>query len=120
MLTGRVQITQHAAERYVKRIDGSLSSREAMALLEQLAPTAAPLKKKTIMGQEQWKLEHPFPCVLVVKRDGGATPPVVVTVWDAPPAEEDEQGEVDRIVALQAFETRAHKPRRVRTRTRVR
>lgn len=114
MLTGRVQITAHAADRYVKRVDPSLTQEEAMQLLENLAPTAAPLRERTIMGQEQWKIEHPFPCVLVVKRDPGADSlPVVVTVFEGK-ASEKRDDSIEQMVALQAFESRARKPRRAR------
>jgi hypothetical protein len=115
MLTGRITITQHAADRYVKRIDRSLTQEKAMQLLAFLAPTAAPLRERTIMGQEQWKIEAPFPCVLVVKRDKGiGAIPVVVTVFDAPQGGDAEPDEIDRIVNLQALECRAKKPVRSR------
>lgn len=122
MLNGRIEITDHAAERYVKRVDRTLCTDEAKKLLAKLAPTAAPLREKTIMGQEQWRIEHPFPCVLVVKRDrGSGAVPVVVTVFEAFPNEvQDEDAIDDRMVALQAAECRAHKPRRVRDHTRRR
>lgn len=114
MLTGRVQITQHAADRYVKRVDGSLTLHQAKQLLETIALTAAPLREKTIMGQEQWKIEHPFPCVLVVKRDPGAgSLPIVVTVFEAAPGNAQDDA-IERLVALQASRSRAKKPRRAR------
>lgn len=84
MSGARFVITHHAAERYVERIEPSLSFSEAKGALERRCPDAARLKGRTLLGHEQWKLGKPHPCVLVVKRDSGATRPIVVTVLDVP------------------------------------
>lgn len=115
MLT-RVQITGHAAERYVKRIDETLTVTEALALLEHLAPTATPLRQRTILGQEQWQLHEPKPCVLVVKRDDGYGGAVVVTVLDAPAVPDGEEDPHEGIIQAQLLERR--KSRRSRSRRR--
>lgn len=84
MLTGSIEITQHAAEQYIRRIDRTRSLTEAHELLTKHAPHAAPLKIKTPKGDEQWQLDEPCACILVIKRDdrsrGGAR--VVVTVLE--------------------------------------
>lgn len=116
MLTTRVQITDHAAQRYVDRIDRTMPIEQARKLLEELAPTAAPLKKKTLMGQDQWKLEHPVPCVLVVKWDNDfnlGRVAVVVTVMDlpsAPSGTESDEERAMRIADAQVIQARRRKP----------
>jgi hypothetical protein len=126
MLIGRVHITHHAAEQYRKRIDDSLSLDATMQLLHDIAPTAGPLKGKTPAGQEQWRIEEPHPCVLVVKRDrGNASVAVVVTVLEAPIQaatgdDIDDASLLELVIAQQAMASRQSKPRRVRNRTRCR
>jgi hypothetical protein len=38
-------------------------------LLTERAAFAAHLKDKTPLGHEQWRIDEPHPCVLVIKRD---------------------------------------------------
>ncbi len=77
-----IAITHHAVDRFVERFAPEMSHDEARAHLEAKAPGAARLATRTVLGQEQWKIEGPA-CVLVVKRDrGGAA--VVVTVLPDP------------------------------------
>jgi hypothetical protein len=46
-----------------------MSESEAGRFLEEKAATAAHLKERTILGQQQWQIEDPH-CVLVMKQDG--------------------------------------------------
>lgn len=77
-----VAVTHHAVDRFVERFAPEMSHDEARAHLEAKAAGAARLSTRTMLGQEQWKIEGPA-CVLVVKRDRGG-PPVVVTVLPDP------------------------------------
>lgn len=115
MLT-RVQITDYAATQYARRIDETLTVVEARTLLEHIARVAVPLRQKTILGQEQWQLHEPKPCVLVVKRDSDCGRPVVVTVHDAPVVSDAEQDPHEGIIQAQLLERR--KSRRSRSRRR--
>lgn len=124
MLTpDRIQITRHAADKYRARIDDSLSVDDAFKLLTTSASSAAPLKTKTPAGDEQWRLDVPRPCILVIRRDGNhRSLAVVVTVLQVPDAIVD--GDFDdpdeQRLAQEAFASRRMKPRRFRTRTRAR
>lgn len=88
MLTGPIEITQHACEQYIRRVDRTLSLSQAHELLTKHVPFAAPLKVKTPKGDEQWRLDEPCACILVIKRDerdarrGNAGARVVVTVLE--------------------------------------
>jgi hypothetical protein len=42
---------------------------EVVSLLTERAACAAHLKDKTLLGHEQWRIDEPHPCVLVIKRD---------------------------------------------------
>jgi hypothetical protein len=63
----RMMITQHAAERYRKRIDPSASIPEAFAALETAAERARPERQKTRQGHALYCCDDP-PVKLVVKR----------------------------------------------------
>ena len=67
--TDRIRITTHAAEQYRKRIDRMIPMNEVVSLLTERAACAAHLKDKTLLGHEQWRIDEPYPCVLVIKRD---------------------------------------------------
>lgn len=86
MLTpDRIQITRHAADKYRARNDDSLSVDDAFKLLTTNASSAAPLKTKTPAGDEQWRLETPRPCILVIRRDNNhRSIAVIVTVLKVP------------------------------------
>lgn len=124
MLTpDRIQITRHAADKYRARIDKALTTDEAFEVLTNHAPSTAPLKAKTPAGDEQWRLETPRPCILVIRRDNNhRSIAVIVTVLKVPDAivdgdciDPDEQR-----LAQEAYAARRMKPRRQRTRTRAR
>lgn len=119
VLTGPIEITQHACEQYVRRIDRTLSLTEAHDLLTQHAPHAAPMKHRTPKGDEQWRLDEPCSCILVIKRDdksrGGAR--VVVTVLEIRDVMPDEY-EYGHAPTLSIPRTR--KERRARKRMRMR
>lgn len=124
MLTpDRIQITRHAADKYRARIDDSLSVDDAFKLLTTNASSAAPLKTKTPAGDEQWRLEAPRPCILVIRRDNNhRSIAVVVTVLKVPDVlvngdciDPDEQRLAQEVCAA-----RRMKPRRMRSRTRTR
>ena len=86
----RMMITQHAAERYRKRIDPSASIPEAFAVLELAADRARPERQKTKQGEAIYCCDDP-PIRLVVKRGRGRGEGLVcVTVI---PREEDEPQE---------------------------
>ena len=124
MLTpDRIQITRHAADKYRARIDDSLSVDEAFELLTTNVSSAAPLKSKTPAGDEQWRLDVPRPCILVIRRDNNhRSIAVIVTVLKVPDVivdgdciDPDEQR-----LAQEAYAARRMKPRRTRSRTRAR
>lgn len=71
----RLQITNHAVERYVKRIAPTLSLAAARALLE--AAASAPTKVKTHTGESYWELPD---CRAVVKFCRRLRAPVCVTI----------------------------------------
>lgn len=124
MLTpDRIQITRHAADKYRARIDDSLSVDAVFELLTANASSAAALKARTPAGDEQWRLDVPRPCILVIRRDGNhRSLAVVVTVLKVPDA--IVEGEFDdpdeQRLAQEAYAARRMKPRRMRTRTRAR
>lgn len=71
-------LTWHAFERFVER-HGPFCSRDAAAAgLDMEASAAARIRRRTLLGQEQWR--GPSGVLFVVKRDGHGAPPVCVTV----------------------------------------
>lgn len=62
-----IEITPHAAQRYMERHRPDLSFDEAMQELRERAPSAARLKERTFSGEQLWQLEEG--CLLVVKLD---------------------------------------------------
>lgn len=125
MLTGQIEITQHAAEQYIRRINRTLSLVEAHALLTAQAPNAAPLKVRTPKGDEQWRLDEPCSCVLVIKRDkknerkmlDGAR--VVVTVLELHDVIAEDMP-IDMAPSYAFDVPRTRKQRRARRRSRMR
>ena len=86
----RIRITTHAAEQYRKRIDQTMPMNEVISLLTERAALAAHLKDKTPLGHEQWRIDGPYPCVLVIKRDRDRpVVAVVVTVLEIERAPDD-------------------------------
>ncbi len=61
----RLNVRLHAAERYVERIDPSLTVAEASRLLNERAPSARPLGLRTPRGSWLYELPGP-PCALLV------------------------------------------------------
>lgn len=123
MLTpDRIQITRHAADKYRARIDDSLTIDEAFELLTTNVSSAAPLKTKTPAGDEQWRLETPYPCILVIRRDNNhRSIAVIVTVLKVPNVIVDDCTDPDeQRLAQEAYAARRMKPRRMRSRTRAR
>ena len=123
MLTpDRIQITRHAADKYRARIDDSLTIDEAFELLTTNVSSAAPLKTKTPAGDEQWRLETPYPCILVIRRDNNhRLIAVIVTVLKVPDVLVDDCIDPDEQRLVQeAYAARRMKPRRTRSRTRAR
>lgn len=71
-----------------------MSESEAGRFLEEKAATAAHLKERTMLGQQQWQIEDPH-CVLVMKQDGRKI--ICVTVLPEPEGVdviEDESGDL--------------------------
>jgi len=86
-----IEISPHALDRFVERIVPDHTYRDARILFANRANKAAPIKKRTVNGQELWKMTEPD-ALLVVKRDQH---PVVVTVL--PPEEEVDMSELLRL-----------------------
>lgn len=75
----RLIITHHAVEQFIERHARDLTFKQARQFLIQNAPGAAPLKQKTLRGDQQWQMEDPK-CVLVMKQDRKIKAHVCVTV----------------------------------------
>jgi hypothetical protein len=85
-----VIVTDHAAERWSTRVEPGSSHRQALERIADLALAAAPLKRRTLLGQEIWRTESPA-AGLVIKRDQGKV--VIVTVLSARQLEEAKPSE---------------------------
>lgn len=71
------RITNHAAERFIKRHAPHMGLQEARAFLWKASQNAVRLKEKTPVGEFQWEIQDPY-CVLVIKFDQNR--PICVTV----------------------------------------
>jgi hypothetical protein len=76
-------ITFHAAERFVQRHAPGMTIHEGKTYLQDNIHLAAPLKEKTIKGDQQWQLDDPY-CILVMKKDWHSKLWVCVTVLPQP------------------------------------
>lgn len=74
----RFHITEHAVERYAKRIAPDLLFDDAYTELAWRAPTSTPTRERGYDGREKRLLGDPRPCVLVCNREAHGI--VVVTV----------------------------------------
>lgn len=72
-------ISDHAAERYVKRIEPRITVQGALIFLRAALPAATRLPEPTIAGQERWLLPDGN-CVVVAKPDPKIKAHVAVTV----------------------------------------
>jgi hypothetical protein len=86
----RIVITQHAIDRYIRRIDPAAAPADARAILETLARGAARLKEKTANGQSMWRSGD---LVLVTKPDRGEN--VCVTVLHASQCWDKEENDAE-------------------------
>jgi hypothetical protein len=75
----RIEVTRHAAERFVQRHAPALSVDEATRFLAEATPGAGVLRERTFSGHEQRQLAEPR-CILVVKRDPGGGLAVVTVL----------------------------------------
>lgn len=71
------QITNHAAERFIKRHALHMGLQEARSFLWAASRQATQLKEKTLNGEFQWEISDPY-CILVIKFD--RSKPICVTV----------------------------------------
>ena len=80
---GRTMIfTQHAVERFIKRLRPDLDFHAARSLLNWHAKEAVRTKQKSLNGQSLWEIAS-LKCVLVVKYDLGEDKgPVCVTIME--------------------------------------
>lgn len=96
----RWEITDHAVDRFKKYYARGRSRAEARADLEYIAGQAAPLRQRSINGQELWQAGAP-PVALVCKPDGAR----LVCVTILPPgalgaaAGEVDNEDVDEVLA---------------------
>lgn len=60
--------TTHAVERYRERHASRLTYNQALGLLIRAIPTATPVREKTLLGHNKWKLRNPD-VILVTKPD---------------------------------------------------
>ena len=79
-MSSYIKLTAHAINRFQQRIVPDLPYKEAEALLKKRIAEAAPLKTKSINGQQLWKITDPE-AVLITKKDRGSVA-VVVTILD--------------------------------------
>lgn len=103
-MTARIDITDHAVLRYVERHAPGLSHVQARADIEHLAGGATPLKKRTLGGQQLWRVDVP-PMLLVIKPDSGRY--VCVTVLPPSVEEAEKDAGLDEEV-VSAYERIRH------------
>ncbi len=84
------QVSPHAVDRFIERVDPSMTYKQAERILSSAFPEQAiPLRTRTLNGQQRWEMVG-YPAILVTKRDGREV--VVLTVLDKQEEQEQEQG----------------------------
>src|SRR5277367_1428220 len=113
-MDARLDITDHAVQRYIERHARGTAYPRAREQLERLFSTATQMKSKTNAGQNLWRVVSP-PMLFVVKPDDGKHVLVTVLPSGAFTDEVDQVGESDEVIA--AYERIQHLLRETKTGT---
>lgn len=104
-MDARLEITDHAVQRYIERHARGTAYPRAREQLGCLFRTATQMKSKTNAGQNLWRVVEP-PMLFVVKPDDGKHVLVTVLPAGAFTDEVDQIGESDEVIA--AYERIQH------------
>lgn len=89
--------TDHALERYVKRVDRSVTKEQARKTLQKAVQNAATLREKTNSGETMWTIESPH-IRLVTKYDDGDI--ICVTILSEKEFQRSDASEVEYELTL--------------------